>query len=87
LVAAWQARSEPGAVTAVMPRGLRSDALTVRAHGPAVTALNRDPATLHRVTITGGPNDVVTVWLDASGRLMKVEIPSRRLTAERMPGG
>jgi hypothetical protein len=87
LLAAWQARSEPGAVTAVMPRGLRSDALTVRAHGPAATLLNRDSATLNHVTLTGGPNDVVNVWLDASGRLMKIDIPSRRLTAERVPGG
>ena len=87
LVAAWYARSEPGAVTAVIPRGLRSDALTVRAHGPAATVLNREPATLNHITLAGGPNGVVDVWLDASGRLMKIDIPSRRLTVERVPGG
>jgi len=87
LVAAWLAREEPGAVTAVVPRALRSDALTIQAFGPTATVLNRDPATLQRVTITGGPNDVVDVWLDASSRLMKIEIPSRRLTVERVPGG
>jgi len=38
---------------------------------------------LRHITVTGGPNLVVHLWLDADTRLMKVEIPSRRLSAER----
>jgi hypothetical protein len=29
----------------------------------------------------------VHLWLDTAGRLMKVEVPSQRLTAERLAGG
>jgi len=43
--------------------------------------------TLRHITLTGGPNQVVHLWLDGTARLIKVEIPSRRLSAERAPGG
>jgi len=35
--------------------------------------------------VTGGPERVVQLWLDRAGRLLKIEVPSRRLTAERAP--
>jgi hypothetical protein len=87
LFAAWRASAEPSTVTAIVPRGLRRETIQVQDHGVAPTTLNRDPATLRHVSVTGGPNVVVHLWLDAAGRLMKVEIPSRRLTAERLAGG
>jgi len=37
------------------------------------------------VSVTGGANQLVHLWLDRAGRLLKVEIPSRHLTAERTP--
>jgi hypothetical protein len=40
---------------------------------------------LRHVTVTGGPNGQVDVWLDDAGRLVKVEIPSRRVRVERQP--
>jgi hypothetical protein len=87
LFAAWRGATEPVGLTAIVPRGLRRETIQVQDHGVGPTTLNRDPATLRHVSVTGGPNIVVHLWLDAAGRLMKVEIPSRRLTAERLAGG
>jgi hypothetical protein len=87
LFAAWRAGPEPGELTAIVPRGLRREAVAVQDQGLAPTTLNRGPVTLRHITVTGGPNLVVHLWLDATGRLMKVEIPSRRLSAERAPDG
>lgn len=87
LFAAWRAAAQPGQLTAIVPRGLRREAVEIQDHGPAPTTVNRAPASLRHITLTGGPNLVVHLWLDAAGRLMKVEIPSRRLSAERAPGG
>lgn len=86
LFAAWRASADSSAVTAIIPKGLRRDVLQVRDLGVTATTLNRDPATLRHVTVAGGPNEMVHLWLDTSGRLMKVEIPSRRVTAERSTG-
>lgn len=85
LFAAWRA-AESAAVTAIVPRGLRREVLQVADLGVTATTLNRDPARLRHVTLAGGPNEMVHLWLDTSGRLMKVEIPSRHLTAERSTG-
>lgn len=85
--AAWRAAGQPGQLTAIVPRGLRRETVEIQDQGPAPTTLNRSPVTLRHITVTGGANQVVHLWLDANGRLMKVEIPSRRLSAERTPAG
>jgi len=41
---------------------------------------------LRHITLGEG-QEAVHLWLDEGGRLMKVEIPSRHLTAERSTGG
>ena len=87
LFAAWRAAVQPSELTAIVPRGLRRDAVQVQDLGLAPTTVNRAPVTLRHITLTGGPNLVVHLWLDGSARLIKVEIPSRRLSAERAPGG
>lgn len=87
LFAAWRAAAEPAPLTAIFARGLRRETVQIQDHGPAATTLNGDPATLRHIGITGGANGVVHLWLDSAGRLMKVEIPSRRITAERVPAG
>ncbi len=87
LFAAWHAAGQPGQLTAIVPRGLRRETVEIQDQGLAPTTLNDGPVTLRHITVTGGPNLVVHLWLDASARLMKVEIPSRRLSAERAPGG
>jgi hypothetical protein len=87
LPAAWQARPQPVSLTGIFPRpgGGRREVLAVQDLGIQSTTLNRDHASLRHITVTGGANQVVHVWLGADGRLLKVEIPSRHLTAERLP--
>ena len=82
---AWQGRPRPVTVTAVFPRAGRRELLTVQDLGVQSTTLNRDPAALQHITVTGGENRLVHLWLGADGRLAKIEVPSRRLVAERAP--
>ena len=85
--AAWRAASggEGGGateLTALFPRALRRDVVQVRDLGPASTTLNRDPARLRHITVSGaGPT--VHLWLD-DGRPMKLEVPDRHLIVERV---
>lgn len=87
LFAAWRAASQPGQLNAIVPRGLRRETVEIQDQGLAPTTLNHSPVTLRHITVTGGPNAVVHLWLDTNARLMKVEIPSRRLSVERAPAG
>ncbi len=77
LPAAWQGRSRPVSVTGVFPRGGRRELLMVQDSGGELA--------LRHITISGGENRLVHLWLQADGRLAKVEIPSRHLVAERAP--
>jgi len=86
LFAAWHARSTPSSVTAIFPRTAGRVTLTVIDRGVEATTMNRDPASLRHIVITGGPMGPVHVWLDTEGRLMKVEAPDQTLRAERLPG-
>lgn len=86
-VAAWFAAPQGASVNAVFPRQGRRESLTVRDEGMQATTVNHDPARLRRVTIRGAGTDQVDVWLDEAGRPVKVEVPSRRLQAELLPGG
>jgi hypothetical protein len=86
LFVAWHVGPAPTRVTAIFPRTTGRVTLTVTDLGVEATTLNRDPATLHHVLIAGGPIGPVHVWLDAQGRLMKVEVPDQALRAERLPG-
>ena len=83
--AAWYARPVPRALAAIYPRSGRREALTVQDLGLAATTLNRDPATLRHVTVTGGAAGDVHLWLAPDGRLVKIEIPARHLSVERLP--
>jgi len=85
LVAAWHAGPSPVSVTAIFPRAGHREVLVVQDLGVEATTLHRDPASLRHVTVTGGPNQLVHLWLDRAGRLLRVAVPSRRLTAERAP--
>lgn len=88
LFAAWLAPhgGSGGTLTAIFPRALRRDVLEVADRGMATTTLNHDPARLRHVIVgTDGPT-AVHLWLDEAGRLMKVDIPARHLTAERLAG-
>jgi hypothetical protein len=85
LFAAWAAGPQPVRVTAIVPRAGRRDTLTLEDRGQESTSFRHSPVTLRHVTVAGGPNEQVDLWLDDSGRLLKVEIPSRRVRVERQP--
>jgi hypothetical protein len=85
LPVAWQARAQAVTVTGLFPRAGRRDVLTVQDLGTEPTTLNRDPASLRHITVSGGENRLVHVWLGSDGRIAKVEIPSRRVVVERAP--
>ena len=87
VVAAWFAGPQPASVTAVFPRQGRRETLTVRDDGVLATTVNRDPTRLRRVTIDGAAAGPVHVWLDQEGRPVKIEVPSRGVRAELLPGG
>jgi hypothetical protein len=84
--AAWRAASVPVSLTGIYPRGLRRDVVQIRDLGFASTTLNRDPARLRHIALSDVGEATVHIWLDEAGRLMKVEIPSRHLTVERLAG-
>ena len=84
--AAWRAASGSASVTAIFPRGLRRASAQIEDLGQASTTLNHDPARLRHVQVTVEGQGAVHLWLDGSNRLMKLEIPSRNLTAERLAG-
>ena len=85
LFVAWQAGPQPVEIAAIVPRAGRHEALVVRDLGMGSTILNRATVRLRHVTITGGANELVHVWLDENAHLYKIEIPSRHLRAERLP--
>lgn len=85
IVVAWRARAQPESLTAVYPRTAQRARLVVQDIGSQQTTLNRDQATLGHVLVTGGPSGPVHLWLGTARRLMKVEIPDRRITVERQP--
>ena len=85
LFLAWQARLQAVEIVGLVPRAGRRETLSVRDLGVGPTLLNRAPVRLRHVTVTGGANQVVDVWLDENARLCKVEIPSRHLRVERLP--
>ena len=85
LFVAWQAGPQPLKIASIVPRTGRKENLLVRDLGVGPATVNGKSVRLRRVTITGGENELVEVWLDENARLYKVEIPSRRLRVERLP--
>ncbi len=85
LLVSWRARATPESLTVVYPRRALRARVTVQDLGAESTTLNRDQATLRHILISGGPTGPVHLWLGSEGRLMKVELPDRKLTAERLP--
>jgi hypothetical protein len=84
-VAAWFAGPSPVTLTAVVARASRREVLTVNDAGSDSAVVNRRAVQLRHVTLQGGANEVVHVWLDEQRQLVKLAIPSRRLVAERAP--
>jgi hypothetical protein len=84
-VAAWFAGPEPHALTAVYPRAGRRETITIRDEGEGHTTVNGDATTARHVVLSGGTAGPAHVWVSREGRLLKVELPARRVSAERVP--
>lgn len=80
---AWWARSGPPTLNAIFPRAGAAESWTIRDEGLASTTLGGVSEQLRLVSAEGGHLGTVRVWMDAAGRLAKVEIPRLHLTAER----
>ncbi|HKA57933.1 MAG TPA: hypothetical protein VKD28_04905 [Gemmatimonadales bacterium] len=87
LIPGWLATTQSTVLTAILPRSLRRETVQVQDQGVTATTLNRNPAQLRQILVTREDGHTVHLWLDTAGRLMKVEIPSERLIAERLAGG
>lgn len=85
MLVAWRARSTPDSLSVVFPRSAQRARVAVQDQGVESTTLNRDQTTLRHVLISGAPAGPVHLWLDSAGRLMKIELPDRKLVAERLP--
>lgn len=81
--AAWLARSGDRRITAIFPRPGVAETWTIRDLGSRSTPLNGSPATLRLVAAEGPRLGEIRIWMDAAGRLVKVEVPRLHLTAER----
>ncbi len=86
LFVAWRASTAGRTITAVYPRSATRVTFEARDMGSEATTLNRDPATLRHIIVTGGRDGPIHLWLGAKDRLMKVEVPERKLVVERLPG-
>jgi hypothetical protein len=85
-IVAWFAARDPVSITAIVPRSGRRELLTIQDLGVAPTTLNRDPVSLRHLLLSGGLSQEVHLWLaPESGRLLRVDIPSRRVVVERTP--
>ena len=84
-IAAWFAGPRPISLVAIVPRAPRREVLTVTDAGSDSTVVNRRASRLRHITLSGGANELVHLWLDENRQLIKLAIPSRRLVAERVP--
>lgn len=82
---AWRAGPAPRVITAIVPRALRHETLTLTDLGSGSVTLNGTPATLHHLRATGGAAGPVDLWLDPEGRLLKIVCAGTGITAERLP--
>ena len=80
---AWLAHGSAATVTAIFPRAGVAETWAVRTQGAAATG---SAPQLRLITAESGRLGIVRIWMDAAGRLAKVEIPRLHLTAERQPG-
>jgi hypothetical protein len=84
-VVAWFARPAPVTLTAVVARAGRRETLTLADSGAQPVGMSRGTMTLRHLTLTGGTNQLVHLWFDPAGRLVRLTIPTRNLVAEREP--
>jgi hypothetical protein len=84
-IVGWFARPEPVTLTAVVARAGHRETLTLVDSGSAPVMVHGRSLALRHLTLAGGTNEMVHLWLDPEGRLVRLAIPTRKLVAEREP--
>jgi hypothetical protein len=72
-----------GRVPVVVPRRLTRDTVTIVARGEGLVELGNGSVPSRRLTVTNAAGVATDVWIDAAGRVLRVQVPSRGLTAIR----
>ncbi len=84
-VAGWFAGPSTVQLVAIFARAGRREVLTLVESGTGPVTVKGQSIQARHLTLLGGANQLVHVWLDDTGRLIRVAIPSRKLVAEREP--
>jgi hypothetical protein len=84
-VAAWFGGPSSVEVIAIFARVGRREVLTLVESGTGPVSVRGRTVEARHLTLVGGVNQLVHVWVDAAGRLARVAIPSRKLVAESEP--
>ena len=84
-IAAWFAGPSAVDVIAIYARGGRREVLSLVQSGTGPITLRGRSVEARHLTLIGGYNQLVHLWVDAEGRLLRVTIPSRKLVAEAEP--
>lgn len=67
----------------IIPRENRQVQATVTSAGEESVSIGGGSVRGHKLTVTLTGDDARTVWVDANGRVLKVEVPARRYVAVR----
>lgn len=76
-------RTRDGQIPVLIPRENRQAMATVRSLGEERVEVGGAAATLYRLSVTPAGGDERHVWVDALGRVIRVEIPARAYVAVR----
>jgi len=83
---AWLVRSGEGSVAAIFPRPGVAETWTVKDEGLVAAGGPGTDTRLRLVTVQSPRLGSIRIWMDAAGRLAKVDIPRLHLSAERQVG-
>ena len=85
---AWLVRGGEGHVAVIFPRPGVAETWTVRDQGLVSTTLGAGSTEtrLRLISVESPRLGSIRVWMDAAGRLAKVEIPRLHMSAERQTG-
>ena len=84
-IAAWFAGPSAVDVIAIFARAGRREVLSLVESGSGPVTVRGRSIEARHLTLVGGVNQLVHVWVDTQGRLVRVTIPSRKLVAENLP--
>jgi len=76
-------RTRSGQIPVILPRENRQVMAQVTTRGEERVDVSGTPATLYHLVVTPAGGNARDVWVDALGRVIKVEIPAQRYAAIR----